>query len=70
VHEGTGTVNSTDDVGHTSLVSTECGKVGSSRGIIVLGERTDTSEMMFGTLLGKKSKMTVTGSFELAVGHD
>jgi hypothetical protein len=70
VHEGTRTINSTNNVGHTSLVSTESGEVGSSRSITVLGERTDASEMVLGTLLGKESKMTVTGGFELTVGHD
>jgi len=68
VHEGTGTVNSTDNVGHTGLVSTECGKVGGGRRILILGEGAYASLMTLGTLLGEESKISVTGGFELTVG--
>jgi hypothetical protein len=69
VHDGTRTVNSTNNVGHSSLVSTESGEVGSSRGISVLGEGTDAAEMVLGTLLGGESHVTMAGSFELTVRH-
>jgi hypothetical protein len=70
VHEGTGTVDSTDNVGHSSLVSAEGGEVGRSRGVEVLGEGTTTTMMTLGTLPGVESKGSVTGGFELTVGHD
>ena len=66
VHEGTSTVNSTDDVGHTGLVSTESGKVRSFLGI-VLGEGSDATSMALGTLLGQESQVTTARSFELSV---
>jgi hypothetical protein len=69
VHEGTGTVHSTNDVGHTSLVPTECGEVGSGGGVEVLGEGTDATGVVLGTLLGEESQVTGTGCFELTVRH-
>lgn len=67
VHEGTRAVNSTDNVGHTGLVPTECSKVRGSRRILILGEGAHTSLMTLGTLLGEESKISVTGGFELTV---
>mmetsp|Transcript_58207 Transcript_58207/g.142311 ORF Transcript_58207/g.142311 Transcript_58207/m.142311 type:complete len:321 (-) Transcript_58207:66-1028(-) len=68
VHEGTGTVDRTDDVCHTGLVSTEGGEVRCLTGL-VLGEGTDTAEMALGTLLRQETQVTTTGSFEFTVGH-
>jgi len=65
VHLGTGTVDSADNVGHTGLVGTEGGEVGSGGGIIVTGERTDATSVVLGTLLGEESQVTATGGFEL-----
>jgi hypothetical protein len=70
VHKSTWTVNSTYNMGHTSLVSTESGKVRSCRGVVILWEGTDASSMVLGTLLWKESKMAVTRCFELTMRHD
>mmetsp|Transcript_11521 Transcript_11521/g.25350 ORF Transcript_11521/g.25350 Transcript_11521/m.25350 type:complete len:248 (+) Transcript_11521:619-1362(+) len=69
VHDGSGTVNTTDDVGHTGLVGTEGSKVWGSGCIIVPGEGTDASRVVLGTLLWEESQVSVTGSFEFTVGH-
>jgi hypothetical protein len=68
VHKGTSTVDSTNDVGHTGLVSTEGGQV---RGItgVVLREGSDLTKVLFGTLLGQETQVTLTGCFELSVRH-
>ncbi len=67
VHEGSGTVDSTDNVGHTGLVSTESGEVGGITGI-VLGEGSDLTRVLLGTLLGQETQVTLSGCFELSVG--
>jgi len=69
VHEGTGTVDPADDVGHARLVSTEGGEVGSDGLVGVLGKGTDATRMVLGALLGEESQVTTTGGFELTVGH-
>ena len=66
VHKGTGTVDSTDNVGHTGLVSAEGGEVGSISGV-VLGEGSDLTRVLLGTLLGQESQVTLSGCFELSV---
>jgi hypothetical protein len=53
-------------MGHTSLVTTEGGKVGRIGGIF-LGKGANATRMVFGTLLGKKSQVTVTGMLELTM---
>ena len=68
VHEGTGAVNATDDVGHAGLVGAEGGEVGGGGGIGVLGEGADATGVVLGALLGQETQVAVTGSFELAVG--
>mmetsp|Transcript_11480 Transcript_11480/g.29051 ORF Transcript_11480/g.29051 Transcript_11480/m.29051 type:complete len:266 (+) Transcript_11480:1804-2601(+) len=68
VHEGTGTVDSTDNVGHTGLISTESGKVGSIRSV-VLGEGSDLTRVLLGALLGQETQVTLSGCFELSVRH-
>jgi hypothetical protein len=66
VHEGSRTIDAADNVGHTGLVSTEGSEV---RGIrsTVLGERSDATSVLLGTLLGEKSQVTPARSFELSV---
>ena len=66
VHKGTGTVDSTNNVRHTGLVSTEGGQV---RGIggVILGEGSDLTGMLLGTLLGQETQVTVSGCFEFSV---
>jgi hypothetical protein len=66
VHEGTGAVDSTDDVGHTRLVTAESGQM-RLLGQIVMGKRTNATRMVLGTLLGQETKGTVAGSFEFTV---
>lgn len=68
MHEGTGAVNATDDVGHAGLVGAEGGEVGGGGGIGVLGEGADATGVVLGALLGQETQVAVTGSFELAVG--
>mmetsp|Transcript_16940 Transcript_16940/g.30735 ORF Transcript_16940/g.30735 Transcript_16940/m.30735 type:complete len:372 (+) Transcript_16940:253-1368(+) len=69
VHDGTGAVDTTDDVGHTGLVRAEGSEMGRSRGIIVLGEGSDASGVVLGAFLGEVSQVTTTGGFEFTVGH-
>jgi hypothetical protein len=66
VHKSTGTVDSTNNVGHTGLVSAEGGQVRSIIGV-VLGEGSDLTEMLLGTLLGQETQVTVSGCFEFSV---
>jgi hypothetical protein len=66
VHRGSGTVNSTDDVGHTGLVSTEGSKVGRF-GLVILREGTNATGMALGTLLGQETQVTTSWSFEFSV---
>jgi hypothetical protein len=66
VHEGTGAVDSTDDVSHTGLVSAKGGQVG-LLGQIVMGKRTNATRMVLGTLLGQETQTTMAGSFEFTV---
>jgi hypothetical protein len=66
VHEGTGTVDTTDNVGHTGLVTTEGGEVG-SLSLLVLGKRSDVTGMLLGTLLGQETQGTLSWSFEFTV---
>ena len=40
-----------------------------SRSISVLGEGTDATRVMLGTLFGEEPKVTVPGGFEFTVGH-
>ena len=67
VAECTGTVNATDDVGHSGLVATEGCEVWSSGGII-FGEGADAAGVTLGTLLGEELERSVTGGFELTMG--
>mmetsp|Transcript_26189 Transcript_26189/g.54698 ORF Transcript_26189/g.54698 Transcript_26189/m.54698 type:complete len:248 (+) Transcript_26189:315-1058(+) len=69
VHDGTRTVNSTDNVGHTGLVGAEGSEVGSSRRIGVLWEGADATRVVLGTLLGEEPKGSTAGGFEFTVRH-
>lgn len=66
VHEGTGTVDTTDNMRHTGLVTTEGSQVRGGTSI-VLRERTDATKVSLGTLLGQESQVTATGSFEFTM---
>ena len=66
VHQGTGTIDATNDVGHTGLVSAEGRQVGLFGGL-VMGEGPDATRMVLGALLGQETQVTVAGSFELSV---
>jgi len=69
VHNSSGTVDATDNMGHTGLVGAESGEVGWSGGIIVLGEGADATRVVLGALLGEETQVSAAGSFELTVGH-
>jgi len=66
VHEGTGSVNSTNNVGHTGLVSTECGQVGGITGV-VMGEGPNLTGVLLGSLLGQETQTSLSGCFEFSV---
>jgi len=68
VHESSGTIDTTDDVGHTGLVSTEGGQVGSITGV-VLREGSDLTGVLLGTLLWQETQVTLSWSFKLSVRH-
>ena len=40
-----------------------------SGGIIILGEGSDTTRVVLGTLLGEEPKVTAARGFEFTVGH-
>lgn len=67
VHECSWAVYTTDYVGHTCLVSTECGEVWSCGCVVVMGEGTNASKVALGTLLWEESKGSATWGFELTV---
>lgn len=66
VHEGTRTVDTTDNVCHTSLVTAESGKVAVRVGAI-LWEMAHTALVVLGSLLGQETQVTMSRSFELTV---
>ena len=68
VHESTGAVDSTDDVGHAGLVAHEGSQVARLGGV-VLGEGANAATVVAGPLLGEETKVSAAGSFELTVRH-
>jgi len=66
VHLGAGTVQVTDDVGHTSLVTHEGGQV-NRLGVIILGEGLGLTPVASSTLAGQESKGTVARPLKLTV---
>lgn len=66
VHLGTGTVQVTDDVGHTGLVTHEGGQVDGLGGII-LGEGLGLTLVAGSTLAGQETQGSVTWPFEFTV---
>jgi hypothetical protein len=66
VHEGTGTVDTTDNVSHTGLVTTEGSEVG-SLSLLVLGKGSNVTGMLLGTLLGQETQGAFSWSFEFTV---
>lgn len=69
VELGTGSLDLTNDVGHTGLESHEGSQVHRGRGISILGEGTDATTVVLSSLLGKVLERTMTGLFELTVRH-
>lgn len=69
MHDGTGTVDAADDVGHTGLVGAEGGEVTGSGRIIVLGEGADATGVVLGSFLGEETERAAAGGFEFTVGH-
>lgn len=68
VDAGTGTINITDDVSHTSLEDGESSQVRLG-GLVVLGEGTAATTNLTRALTGEETKMAVTGMLELRVRH-
>jgi len=68
VHFGSNTLELSDDVGHTSLVAEEGGKVDGLLWVI-LGEGLDTTTVGSSSLLWQEAERTVTGVFEFPVRH-
>ena len=66
VHEGTGAINTTDDVRHAGLVPAECSQMAVTAGS-VLGEMANATLVVLGALLGQETQVTMSGSFELSV---
>mmetsp|Transcript_109863 Transcript_109863/g.153989 ORF Transcript_109863/g.153989 Transcript_109863/m.153989 type:complete len:364 (+) Transcript_109863:1003-2094(+) len=65
---GSGSVDISQNVGHASLEDGESGQVDGLGGII-LGERSDSSSVMSGSLSGKETQRTVSRSLEFSVRH-
>jgi len=61
VHESTGTVDATNNVCHTGLISTEGGQMGCVLAV-VLGEGPDATGMALGTLLWQEAQIALSGS--------
>ena len=68
-HLGTGTLDLTHNMGHTSLVTNEGSHGHGGGGVKVLGERTHAASVVSGTLLGQKLQGSMAGCFELTVRH-
>jgi hypothetical protein len=66
VHEGTGTVHSTDNVRHTGLVPAKGGEMGRF-GRVILGEGANATEVVLRTLLGQETQVTAAGVFKFTV---
>jgi len=70
VQLGTRSLDFTNDVGHASLVANEGGEVARCLGISILGEGSNATTVVLGSLLRKVLERAVTGSFKFAVRHD
>lgn len=68
VETRTRTVDVTENVGHTGLVTHKGSQVASLLGVI-LREGAELTVVLAGTLAGKKSQRTVTGALKLTVRH-
>jgi hypothetical protein len=66
---GTRSFDFTNNVGHASFVTNEGSQVNWSLGVGILGEMTNATTVVLGSLLGEKLKGPVTGLLELAMGH-
>jgi len=68
VRLGSRTIHQAADVGHTSLVASEGGKMNRLLGVI-LGEALDSSLVVLAPLLGQESQVAVTRSGKFTVRH-
>jgi hypothetical protein len=69
VELGAGALDLTDAVSHTGLEGHKSGQVTGGRGII-LGERSDATSVMSGTLLRKVLQGAATRVLKFTVRHD
>jgi hypothetical protein len=69
VHDGSGTIDAADDVGHAGFIGAECGEVAGSGGVVVAGEGADAAVVVLGAFLGEKSQVAMARCLELSVGH-
>ena len=68
VHFGTSSVNLSENMGHASLESSKSGEM-TGLGLVVSGERSYPSPVVFGSSSGHKPKMTLSGAAVLPVRH-
>jgi len=68
VELGTGSLNFSDDVGHTGLETDEGGQMGLLRSI-VFREGSYAASVVAGSALGDKTEVSSSGSFEFSVRH-
>lgn len=68
VEFGFGSVDVSEDVGHSCLESTEGCEV-RSLGSVVSGEGSDSSVVVLGSVPGKETEIALSGTAELSVGH-
>jgi hypothetical protein len=66
VHESTGTVDTTYNVGHAGLVASKSSQV-RRIGVRVAGKGADATRMVLGAFLGQEPKRSMARSFKLAV---
>jgi hypothetical protein len=69
VHDGAGTVDASNDVGHAGLVSAKGSEVTGCGWIIVLGEGANATGVVLGSFLGEETERAGAGGFEFTVGH-
>jgi hypothetical protein len=68
VELGAGSVDLSDDVGHTRLEGDEGGEV-RLLGSIVSGESSHSTSVVSGSLSGQEAQTAVSGRFKLTVRH-
>lgn len=68
VELGTGLLNISEDVSHTSLVTHESGEM-AGLSLVILGERLDLTLEVLSSLSGEETKRTAAGVLELSMRH-